>query len=166
MYLIKCSCGLAYIGKTTQRVKDHMFKHKSTIRRKELKLPIPVHFGAHNNTVAQMRFQVIERIPLPEVAIALPFLSNVRRFGYIPSKHSNPMDLTKKMITVANFGLDYYCLFSCFFPIWSYFRLWSSTLGSLFFCSCPILVVPPLPSSMYLHLSYFDVFVFFSIFLD
>ncbi|CAJ0944652.1 unnamed protein product [Ranitomeya imitator] len=33
VYLIKCPCGLCYIGETTQPIKDRISKHKSTIRR-------------------------------------------------------------------------------------------------------------------------------------
>lgn len=74
VYLIKCLCGLAYVGETTQRVKYRMCRHKSMIHQKELLLLIPAHFDVHNHTVSQMHFQVIERIPLPvEVAITLPF---------------------------------------------------------------------------------------------
>ncbi|CAJ0945223.1 unnamed protein product [Ranitomeya imitator] len=42
--LIKCPCGLLYVGETTQAIKDRILKHKSTIRCKNLLLPIPHHF--------------------------------------------------------------------------------------------------------------------------
>ncbi|CAJ0955119.1 unnamed protein product [Ranitomeya imitator] len=58
VYLIKCPCGLCYIGETTQPIKDRISKHKSTIRCKNTLLPIPHHFAAQGHTVAQLKFQL------------------------------------------------------------------------------------------------------------
>ncbi|CAJ0934784.1 unnamed protein product [Ranitomeya imitator] len=62
VYLIKCPCGLCYIGETTQPIKDRISKHKSTIRCKNTLLPIPHHFAAQGHTVAQLKFQVLEQV--------------------------------------------------------------------------------------------------------
>ncbi|XP_069613227.1 uncharacterized protein [Ranitomeya imitator] len=63
IYLIKCSCGLLYVGETTQPIRDRVSKHKSTVRCKNLLLPIPLHFNNHGHNVSQLQFQVIEHIP-------------------------------------------------------------------------------------------------------
>lgn len=65
VYIIRCPCGLLYVGETTQRVKDRISKHKSTIRCENLLLPIPAHFKSAKQSIAQLRFQVVEQVPLP-----------------------------------------------------------------------------------------------------
>ncbi|CAJ0942722.1 unnamed protein product [Ranitomeya imitator] len=65
VYLIKCPCGLLYVGETTQAIKDRISKHKSTIRCKNLLLPIPDHFSSKGHSVSQLRFQVIEQVTPP-----------------------------------------------------------------------------------------------------
>ncbi|XP_073433457.1 uncharacterized protein [Dendrobates tinctorius] len=65
VYLIKCPCGLGYVGETTQHVKDHISNHKSTIRCENTLLPIPAHFVENRHSVSQLKFQVIEQIPVP-----------------------------------------------------------------------------------------------------
>ncbi|CAJ0941361.1 unnamed protein product [Ranitomeya imitator] len=57
VYLIKCPCGLLYMGETTQAIKDRISKHKSTIRCNNLLLPIPHHFSSKVHNVAQLHFQ-------------------------------------------------------------------------------------------------------------
>ncbi|CAJ0929930.1 unnamed protein product [Ranitomeya imitator] len=63
IYLIKCPCGLLYVGETTQPIRDRVSKHKSTVRCKNLLLPIPSHFNTQGHNVSQLQFQVIEHIP-------------------------------------------------------------------------------------------------------
>uniref|UniRef100_A0A803JQT4 Reverse transcriptase domain-containing protein n=1 Tax=Xenopus tropicalis TaxID=8364 RepID=A0A803JQT4_XENTR len=62
VYLIKCPCGLAYIGETTQKVKDRIKQHKSNIRCKQLQLPIPAHFHQMKHSISQLRYQVIDNV--------------------------------------------------------------------------------------------------------
>ncbi|CAJ0917088.1 unnamed protein product [Ranitomeya imitator] len=64
VYLIKCPCGLGYVGETTQPIRDRISKHKSTIRCGRTLLPIPAHFLQNNHNVAQLRFQVIDHVPV------------------------------------------------------------------------------------------------------
>ncbi|CAJ0927866.1 unnamed protein product [Ranitomeya imitator] len=64
IYLIKCPCGLGYVGETTQHIRDRISQHKSTIRCKKLLLPVPAHFIAHNHSISQLRYQVIDSVPL------------------------------------------------------------------------------------------------------
>ncbi|XP_077137512.1 uncharacterized protein LOC143803305 [Ranitomeya variabilis] len=65
VYLIKCPCGLAYVGETTQMVRDRVAQHKSTIRCKKTHLPLPHHFSEQNHSIAQLRFQVLEQVDTP-----------------------------------------------------------------------------------------------------
>ncbi|CAJ0947396.1 unnamed protein product, partial [Ranitomeya imitator] len=43
VYLIKCPCGLGYVGETTQHIRDRISQHKSTICCGRTLLPIPAH---------------------------------------------------------------------------------------------------------------------------
>ncbi|CAJ0934922.1 unnamed protein product [Ranitomeya imitator] len=65
VYLIKCPCGLLYVGETTQSVKSRISKHKSTIRCKNLMLPLPSHFIEKGHNLSQLRFQIIEQVTPP-----------------------------------------------------------------------------------------------------
>ncbi|XP_073522664.1 uncharacterized protein [Phyllobates terribilis] len=65
VYLIKCPCGMIYIGETTQPIRDRISKHKSTIRCKNLLLPIPHHFIYNGHNISQLRFQVLEQVQQP-----------------------------------------------------------------------------------------------------
>ncbi|XP_041428149.1 uncharacterized protein LOC121396834 [Xenopus laevis] len=62
VYLIKCPCGLAYVGETTQKVKDRIKQHKSNVRCGYTHLPIPAHFAAARHTVSQLQYQVIDSV--------------------------------------------------------------------------------------------------------
>ncbi|CAJ0962728.1 unnamed protein product, partial [Ranitomeya imitator] len=44
VYIIKFPCGMLYMGETSQPIRDRISKHKSTIRCKNLLLPIPNYF--------------------------------------------------------------------------------------------------------------------------
>ncbi|CAJ0944595.1 unnamed protein product [Ranitomeya imitator] len=63
IYLIKCPCGLLYVGETTQAIRNRISKHKSTIRCQNLLLPIPSHFIDKGHSISQLKFQVIEHVP-------------------------------------------------------------------------------------------------------
>ncbi|CAJ0960174.1 unnamed protein product [Ranitomeya imitator] len=65
VYMIKCPCGLLYVGETSQSIRDRISKHKSTIRCENLLLPIPHHFHTKGHNISQLRFQVLEQISLP-----------------------------------------------------------------------------------------------------
>lgn len=65
IYLIKCPCGLGYVGETTQWIKDRISQHKYTIRNNKLDLPIPSHFALHRHSLSQWKFQIIDWIPPP-----------------------------------------------------------------------------------------------------
>ncbi|XP_077124264.1 uncharacterized protein LOC143781516 [Ranitomeya variabilis] len=65
VYSIKCPCGLLYIGETSQPIRDRISKHKSTIRCKNTLLPLPHHFINAGHSIPQLKFQVIEHVPVP-----------------------------------------------------------------------------------------------------
>ncbi|XP_044139139.1 uncharacterized protein LOC122929581 [Bufo gargarizans] len=65
VYLIKCPCRMAYVGETTQKARDRICQHKSTIRRKNLLLPVPAHFDKHKHSISQLKYQIIEQVPSP-----------------------------------------------------------------------------------------------------
>lgn len=65
VYLSKWPCGLVYVGETTQRIQDRISKHRSTIRCQNTLLPVPYHFIQDSHSISQMRFQVIESVPIP-----------------------------------------------------------------------------------------------------
>ncbi|OCT92171.1 hypothetical protein XELAEV_18015225mg [Xenopus laevis] len=65
IYLLKCPCGLLYIGETTQKIRDRICKHKSTIRRDITALPVPAHFHAARHSVSQLKFQIIDSVDEP-----------------------------------------------------------------------------------------------------
>lgn len=65
IYLLKCPCGLIYVGETSQKVKNRITSHKSTIRCKKTWLPVPHHFEEANHNIAQLRYQILEHIPRP-----------------------------------------------------------------------------------------------------
>ncbi|OCT83342.1 hypothetical protein XELAEV_18025881mg [Xenopus laevis] len=65
IYLLKCPCGLLYVCETTQKICDRISKHKSTIRREMLALPVPAHFHTASHSVSQLKFQVIDSVEEP-----------------------------------------------------------------------------------------------------
>ncbi|CAJ0966616.1 unnamed protein product, partial [Ranitomeya imitator] len=62
VYMIKCPCGLAYIGETTEAIRDRISQNKSNIRCNRDHLPLPHHFQSRGHHVSQLRFQVLEQI--------------------------------------------------------------------------------------------------------
>lgn len=62
VYLIKCPCGLLYIGETSREIKIRIGEHKSAIRTNNKKSSVARHFASAQHTIAQLKFQVIEQI--------------------------------------------------------------------------------------------------------
>ncbi|CAJ0929982.1 unnamed protein product [Ranitomeya imitator] len=57
-HLHSVPCCLLYIGETTQSIKDCFSKNKSTIRCKNMLLPLPYHFISQGHSISQLKFQV------------------------------------------------------------------------------------------------------------
>ncbi len=55
IYLIRCPCGLAYVGKTSRQLRTRISEHHSNIRTGDMRSPIASHFRqvGHNVTVLQ-----------------------------------------------------------------------------------------------------------------
>ena len=66
VYLLKCPCGLCYVGKTCCKTKGELkiriSEHKSNIRNKDVKSPVARHFNAVGHEVCALRFQGIGAI--------------------------------------------------------------------------------------------------------
>ena len=60
VYLLKCPCGVCYVGCTTRELKIRIGEHKSNIRNKDEKSPVARHFNAAGHDVCSLRFQGIE----------------------------------------------------------------------------------------------------------
>ena len=63
VYLLKCPCGLCYVGKTNRELKVRITEHKSNIRNKDEKSSIARHFNLVGHNVSTLRFQGIQVIP-------------------------------------------------------------------------------------------------------
>ena len=63
IYLIKCPCGLAYIGQTSRKLKVRISEHKSNIRRNVLTSTLAKHWNASGHSIPQFRFQILEVLP-------------------------------------------------------------------------------------------------------
>ncbi|CAJ0958430.1 unnamed protein product [Ranitomeya imitator] len=64
VYMIVCPCGLTYVGETTMEVRARITKHKSTVRTGLTELPVPKHFIDNKHSVNQLRFRVIDSVPV------------------------------------------------------------------------------------------------------
>ncbi|CAJ0940184.1 unnamed protein product [Ranitomeya imitator] len=64
VYVLTCPCGLFYVGETTMEVRARISKHTSTIRTKLLDLPVPRHFHDKGDSVNQLRYRVIDDVPV------------------------------------------------------------------------------------------------------
>ncbi|CAJ0968452.1 unnamed protein product, partial [Ranitomeya imitator] len=73
VYIIKFPCGMLYMGETSQPIRDRISKHKSTIRCKNLLLPIPNYFITKGYNISQLRYQIIEHVPPPRRGGNRPF---------------------------------------------------------------------------------------------
>lgn len=65
IYMLKCPCGLAYIGKTTRPLKQRISEHRSSIRNNDRKSPVAVHFHQAHHNVSALRYTGIEQVQLP-----------------------------------------------------------------------------------------------------
>ena len=65
VYMLKCPCGLCYVGKTKRELKTRIGEHKSNIRNHDEKSPVARHFNDKGHTVSSLRFQGIEVVSTP-----------------------------------------------------------------------------------------------------
>lgn len=65
VYLIKCPCGLAYIGKTSRPLRTRISEHRSNIRCGDVRNPVAAHFLAAGHNISTLRYIGIERVEKP-----------------------------------------------------------------------------------------------------
>ena len=83
IYMITCPCGLAYVGKTTRKLKQRISEHKSSIRRNDREYPVAVHFNDAKHNISSFRFQGIEQIQMPPRGGDIDLLIKRREAYYI-----------------------------------------------------------------------------------
>lgn len=65
VYLIRCPCGLAYVGKTTRPLRTRISEHRSTIRTGDERSPVAAHFKRAGHAVSALRYIGVERVDQP-----------------------------------------------------------------------------------------------------
>ncbi|OCT91664.1 hypothetical protein XELAEV_18014723mg, partial [Xenopus laevis] len=70
IYMLKCPCGLAYIGQTSRAVKERIKEHRGNIRNfkpgTQSDTPVSRHFAFHGHNQMQLRWLVLENVKLPK----------------------------------------------------------------------------------------------------
>lgn len=62
VYLLKCPCGVCYVGRTKRELKIRVSEHKSSIRNRDEKSSVARHFNTAGHDVCSLRFQGIEEV--------------------------------------------------------------------------------------------------------
>ena len=65
IYMLKCPCGKAYVGKTSRALKTRIAEHRSTIRNGDEKSPVALHFKQAHHNVSSLRYLGIEKVQRP-----------------------------------------------------------------------------------------------------
>lgn len=65
IYMLKCPCGLAYIGKTNRPLKNRISEHRSNIRNHDQKSPVALHFAHAKHSVSSLKYTGIEKVNSP-----------------------------------------------------------------------------------------------------
>ena len=65
IYMLKCPCGLAYIGKTSRSLKTRISEHRSNIRTHDSRSPVAVHFTTFSHSVSTLSYCGIELVKQP-----------------------------------------------------------------------------------------------------
>ncbi len=114
IYMIRCPCGLAYIWKTTRKLKQRISEHKSSVRRNDPNYPVAIHFNNAHHDISSLRFCGIERKVYSKVMSALyklglkPALLFPARLTIKPKEggrlHLTSVDEAEKYIKTASNG--------------------------------------------------------------
>ncbi len=62
IYMIKCPCGLVYIGKTQCALKTRIAEHRSSIHTNDQKNPVAVLFYSKRHNLSTLRYIGIEHV--------------------------------------------------------------------------------------------------------
>ncbi|XP_035254901.1 uncharacterized protein LOC118217183, partial [Anguilla anguilla] len=65
IYLLRCPCGLAYIGKTIRSLKTSISEHRSNIRTRDVRSPVAAHFMQVNHNVSSLQYIGMEKVRVP-----------------------------------------------------------------------------------------------------
>ncbi|XP_063044279.1 uncharacterized protein LOC134438605 [Engraulis encrasicolus] len=65
IYMLKCPCGLAYVGKTTRALKTRIAEHRCAIRNMDIKSSVAVHFKEARHNVSALKYMGIELVKMP-----------------------------------------------------------------------------------------------------
>ncbi len=63
--MIKCPCGLVYIGKTQRALKTRIAEHRSSIRTNYQENPVAVHFNLKRHNLSTLRYIGVEHGKVP-----------------------------------------------------------------------------------------------------
>lgn len=66
IYLIKCPCGLGYMGKTNREGRVCIVEHRSSIRELHFSLSVAKYFWSAGHRGSQLRFTVMEGVNTPK----------------------------------------------------------------------------------------------------
>ncbi len=82
IYLLRCPCGLCYVGKTSRPLKNRISEHRCAIRHRDPKSPVAQHFANSRHSVSTLQYIGIEVVKYGAVVILINYFYNVRPFGF------------------------------------------------------------------------------------
>ncbi len=65
IYLLRCPCGLCYVGKTSRPLKNRISEHRCAIRHRDPKSPVAQHFANSRHSVSTLQHIGIEVVKCP-----------------------------------------------------------------------------------------------------
>ncbi len=65
IYLIRCPCGLVYVGKTSRQLRTRISKHRSDIRTGDMRRPMASHFTQVGHNIIALQYIGIEKVIKP-----------------------------------------------------------------------------------------------------
>ena len=96
--MLKCPCGLAYIGKTSRALKTRISEHRNNIRNHDQKSPVAVHFSTFKHSVSTLSYVGIEHVQLPRRGGDINTLLLKRELHWIYSLNTlSPKGLNEEM---------------------------------------------------------------------
>ena len=115
--MLKCPCGLCYVGKTKRELKIRISEHKSNIRNKDEKSPVTRHFNAVGHKICDLRFQGIELVkPLKRGGDREKLLLQREAWWIHNLQTEHPKGLNEELLLgcfpMTLFTIFYSCLFT------------------------------------------------------
>ena len=62
IYIIRCQCGLTYVGKTSRELRTRISEHRSRIRNGDERSPVAAHFKAAGHNLNTFRYLGVEKV--------------------------------------------------------------------------------------------------------